>query len=293
MRRALVAAVAGLAAPAAAGSFQALIDNDVVFGTDRGYTSGVRLSWLADAAAPDAPRPEFGLVQDIYTPDTKRDIRGQGDRPYVGRLRLFGAVHAIAPGRFDTLEASAGVAGSSALGRQSQELIHRVVPSPETDWSRELPDRFDGAIAGTLTRVPWRQPGGFALAVHGGAVLGTMQGYAHAGAEIRFGGEGAPWSATLRHAATPAGDAGGEGGFSAFLGASVKGVFRDRLIERNADDPGLTLERRRAVGRVAGGVAWSARWGTVTFALAQDSDAFAQQRYPQRFGSLAVAIPLD
>lgn len=292
MRRLAAAAAAALALPAAAASLQAAIDNDVVFGTDRGYTSGVRLSWFSDVK-PGGPAREFGLSQDIFTPDTKHDILGAFDRPYAGRLALFGALHRVDYDRFDTLALAAGVTGPSALGRQSQDLIHRVVPSPETDWSRQLSDRLDASVAASLTRVAWRPSDAVSIAVHGGGELGTVRGFAHAGAEIRYGAVDGPYSALLRHAPTPVPGVGREGGLSAFLGASVQGVFRDRLLDREAGDPGIALDRKRAVARIAAGVSWRARWGAVTFTLARDTDAFAQQRYPESFGSLVVALPLD
>lgn len=292
MRRALAAAAAAAVLPAAASSFQAAVDNDAAFDTDRGYTSGVRLTWVGDAPSGE-PRREFGLQQDIFTPDAKRDILGRRDRPYAGRLRFLGALHRIGDDRHDTLAVSAGVLGPSALGRQAQDAIHRIVPSPATDWSLQLSDRFDGSVGGTLSRVAWRPGDAFAVAWHAGATAGTVEGFGHAGAELRWGPAGAPWSALLRHVATPVADAGRGGGLSVFLGASVKGVFRDRLLERNAGDPGALLDRKRAVGRIAAGVAWRAAWGAVSFALAQDSDAFEGQRYPQRFGSLTLAIALD
>jgi hypothetical protein len=47
---------------------------------------------------------------------------------------------------------------------------------------------------------------------------------------------------------------------------------------------------KHGVVRLAAGVAWSAPWGVVTFALAQDSREFETQRTLQRFGSLALHL---
>ena len=58
------------------------LDNDVVFGTDRWYTSGVR---LARVARHESHAIELGLLQEIYTPEAKRFTFGTVDRPPAAR----------------------------------------------------------------------------------------------------------------------------------------------------------------------------------------------------------------
>jgi hypothetical protein len=92
----------------------------------------------------------------------------------------------------------------------------------------------------------------------------------------------------LRFAATP--EITKADGWSAYAGASVRGVGRNELLSANYDTGGAALDRETVVTRFAAGVAWNARWGTITFDLAQDSREFEQQREPHRFGSLTVHV---
>lgn len=277
-----------------ADSFQFTGQNDSGFNTDRGYTSGVRFSYLWEGRVADAPRFEAGIRQQIFTPDTRVDPLALSDRPYAGRLLLFGARHSGREGRLDTIEASAGVAGPSALGEQAQDFFHRFVDAPDGDWSRQIHDRFDGSVGATTThRLLESGTMPLALAGHAGVSLGTVLSYAHVGAEIRWGAAGAPYSEALRLASTPATGVGRATGFAAFAGASVRAVFRNRLLVRNSDDPGTSLEREDAVARYAAGVSWSAAWGTTSFALVQESHEYEGQPFTMRFWSLSLALPLD
>ena len=277
---ALMAAVALPVAAAATAPGEALwylqVDNDVPFGTDRWYTSGVRVARVANGI-------EWGVVQEIYTPEAKKWRRGVADRAPAGRLLLSLAKHEVTPAAFQTLEVMAGIRGPSAHGRESAEAIHQVIPAPFVDWNRQLPDEFDGTLVASRSQSAWGP-----LKLHFGAQLGTQVVLVHAGFEARVGG--APESAgrLLRFAATPEQARGS--GWSAYAGASVRGVGRNELLSANYDAGGAPLQRETRVSRLAAGVAWSARWGAVTFDLAQDSREFEQQREPHRFGSLAVHV---
>ncbi|MBC8024186.1 MAG: DUF2219 family protein, partial [Burkholderiales bacterium] len=188
------AALVAAALPAQAAPGDALwylqVDNDVAFGTDRWYTSGLRLARVKDGV-------EWGLVQEIYTPEAKRWRRGVSDRAPVGRLLASCARHDLLPDAFQTIEVMAGVRGPSAGGRRSAEVIHQIIPAPFVDWTRQLDDRFDGTIAAVRSQ----SAGTFKL--HYGAQIGTQLAFAHAGAEARVGAARDGASRLLRFAATP------------------------------------------------------------------------------------------
>ena len=258
------------------------IDNDVVFNTDRYYTSGLRLARTHRSG--DGQRLELGLVQEIYTPDLNHPTAN--DRPYVGRLFGYGARHDYAAGMHRTLEASLGVRGPSAGGRQTMELAHRIVTAPESDWSNQLPDHADLQFGAAQSQSLGFCPPDICIA-HFGAAIGTTQTFAHAGAELRAGPRPVP-TQLLRYAATP--PLAGPAGWGAFAGVSARLVARNALLEGNADPGARDVEIKHGVVRVAAGIAWSAGWGVVTFALAQDTREFETQRVPQRFGSLAVHL---
>jgi len=274
--RRLAAALAAVALPAAAAADDALwylqVDNDVPFSTDRWYTSGVRIARVKEGI-------EWGLVQEIYTPEAKRWHRGVSDRPPAGRLLVSAARHDFSPDLFQTIELLAGVRGPAAGGQGAAEAIHHVIPAPFVDWNRQLGNEFDGTLAAVRSQLlgPVR--------VHYGAQVGTQLTFAHAGVEARVGNAGSA-SRLLRFAATP--ELSKLAGWSAYAGAGLRGVARNKLLAGNYDPQQPPLSRERAVTRIAAGIAWIASWGAVTFDLAQDSREFTQQREPHRFGSLAL-----
>ena len=279
MDRVILLAVLALAAGTCAAEdarWYLKVDNDVVFGTDRWYTSGVRLARVQDDL-------EFALVQEIYTPDAKNWHFGVDDRAPVGRLLAIGAMHGRGADHLQTFEVAAGMRGPSAHGRESTDTIHQVIPAPEVDWSRQLDDRFDGHVAFTRSQSVFFD----ALKLHGGGTLGTQVSFAHAGFELRAGDKSMA-SSLLRFISTP--PFGSAPGWSAYAGASIRAVGRNELISKNYDPFGPELDYRRSVSRVAAGVAWTAGWGMVAFDLAQDSREFEAQSHPMRFGSLTIHV---
>ena len=277
------------------------LDNDVLFTTDRWYSSGVRIARtfplasdhaLARVLVPEstrAQRVDFGVLQEIYAPESERFVPGDRDRAPVGRLFLTVARQDYAPQLHQTIELDVGVRGPAALARQSSDAIHRIIHGPRVDWSRELGNRADVQVAWVQTR---RIPEGVtfaALGLHYGAVVGNNVAFPHAGIEIRAGDSSTAISATplLRFAATPPIEAGQRGRrVSLFAGASARAVLRNTLLEQRRGSVEEALEREDVVFRLAAGITWRPAWGVVSLAVAQDSREFATQRTPQRFGSL-------
>ncbi len=276
---ALVLAFAAPVTAAADADWYLQVDNDVAFGTDRWYSSGVRIARVAEGV-------EWGLLHEVYTPDARHWAPGVSDRAPVARLLASAAFHDRAPGVFQTLELEAGVRGPAALGRQTTQAIHRLIPAPEVDWSRQLENRFDAQIAAVRSQSLATDR----IKAHVGAVIGRDVTFAHAGVELRFGADAAASSQLLRFAPTPPWGESAAQGFGAMLGASARAVARNALLERNYDPFGPEISRRSSVARLVAGVSWSQPWGSLAFALAQDSREFDAQSAPHRFGSLAIHV---
>jgi hypothetical protein len=277
---ALLAGSAGAFAADEGARWYLQIDNDVVFGTDRWYTSGVRLARVASHGDHEV---EWGLTQEVYTPEAKRFAPGVTDRLPSARLLLSAARHDRLATCFQTIELALGVRGPSARGRESTDLIHQVIPAPEVDWSQQEGDRFDGQVA--FVRSHSFRP----LVLHYGASLGSQLALAHVGAELRTGAGAGPEISTglMRFASTPPLAQGR--GWGAFAGLSARVIARNELLQRGYGD-GAPIERNRFVSRLAAGLTWAQGWGSVAFTLAQDSREFEGQRTPHRFGSLAVHV---
>jgi hypothetical protein len=259
------------------------VDNDLVFATDRAYSSGLRLARVSGVGDLQV---EWGLLHEIYSPEGKYWHPGVDDRAPTARMLLYGARHRFTPAFMETLELGVGVRGPAARGKQLTEAVHKFADAAEVDWSRQEGDQVD------IQLVAVRSHAFGDFHVHYGAVAGSEQAFVHGGVEWRHG-EGAALvalSPLLRYAATPPPPSSAPPGWAIFAGASLRGVAHNAMIERNYDPYGPELEPRHAVGRAAIGAAWVCGWGSVTFALAVESREFDAQREPQAFGSLTAHL---
>ena len=281
---ALLACIAPLVQAQAPGSRWYLqVDNDLVFGTDRGYSSGLRLGRVSGVGDIQV---EWGVLQEVYSPEGKYWAPGKDDRAPAARLLAYGARHRLTPSLHETLELAIGVRGPSALGEQVTDIAHKWADAANVDWSREESDQVDVQAVAVRSHAI----GDFHL--HYGAVAGNHLAFGHGGVEWRHG-TGAAMAALsplLRYAATPPPPSSAPPGWAVFAGAGVRAIARNAMIERNYDPFGPELKPKRAVGRAAAGVAWVGAWGSLTFALAMDTREFAAQREPQAFGSLTVHV---
>lgn len=264
------------------------VDNDVVFHTDRWYSSGVRIARVSHDV-------EWGIAQELYTPDVQHGPPGAPDRAPTARLLATLDQHFRGEFAYQTVGIALGVRGPSALGEQTQKLAHRIVPSgANIDWTREMrPDRYDASVVWTRTQRSAREsPMGEGLKLHFGSVLGNQQLFAHLGAEYRIGDDAARGlsSRLLRFAPTPpVTDSGAPAiGWSAFAGAGVRGVARNELLAQDYDPAKPDLKVERALGRAVVGATYGARWGSIEFDLAADTKEFKGQHTAQKFGSLTL-----
>ena len=285
MKRVVAAttAVVALAAGAAEDDtrWYTQVDNDLVFDTDRWYSSGIRIARVEGSGDLQV---EWGLLHEIYSPEGKHWFPGVDDRAPTARLLVYGARHRLASSYFETLELAAGVRGPAARGKQLTDTVHKFVSAAKVDWSRQEGDQLDVQLAAVRSHAV----GDFHL--HYGAVVGSEQGFAHGAVEWRVG-EGAArvaLSPILRYAATPPPPTTAPHGWAFFVGAGARAVAWNDMIDRNYDAFGPELEPRHVVGRAATGVAWVGAHGALTFAIAAETREFDAQRRSQGFGSLTA-----
>jgi len=265
------------------------LDNDVVFHTDRWYSSGVRLARVSNDV-------EVGVLQEIYTPDVQHGPPGAPDRAPTARLLLSLSQHFRGTSAYQTVGIEAGIRGPSALGEQAQKAIHKVIPGgANIDWSRQLPDEYDAQVLWTRTqRSDPASPIGEGLKLHFGAVLGNQMLFGHIGAEYRIGSPSARGlsSPLLRFAPTPPVTDGGlpAMGWSAFVGGSVRAVARNETLTQDYDPTKPELKIHRAVGRAVAGVTYARAWGSMQFALATETHEFHGQHTAHKFASLSLQV---
>jgi len=201
----------------AGGTLGIYVENDLFAGTDRYYTSGIKLSWsspnlqkYSDSSYGAPLVPVFNLIpwindenfqknivfslgQNIYTPD---DTEAAGlltnDRPYAGWLYVgIGVVWKNAEVR-NSLVLDIGVVGSWSYAQETQRLIHdlRGFDYPK-GWDNQLHNELGFTLA--YERM-WRWPKherrsglDWEILPHAGAAVGNVRTFANVGAEVRLG----------------------------------------------------------------------------------------------------------
>lgn len=204
------------------GTFSIQHENDLFAGTDRHYSSGLRISWLSPegdnvweplgvvqgllqtvAQEYNRERTRFGwaLGQDIYTPENRlaTDLISD-DRPYAGWLYGSLSIHTVTADPNDrtrkvseSVELSLGIVGPESLGEEAQDFIHEArLIDPFRGWDNQL--KTEPGILLNYER-KWRRRDPIP---HGeyfeadfiprmGASLGNVMTQAGAGGAVRFG----------------------------------------------------------------------------------------------------------
>ena len=195
------------------------LENDLVAGTDRNYTNGIKLTWVSgnvqdyvddpclpqwirgfnrklefiDAGDYASRNMSISLGQSIFTPKNP-DLNPPDpkDRPYAGWLYLGLGYNARGDDFMRTYEVNLGVIGPAAIARQSQDLIHDARDIKRFEgWNYQLKNEF-GAQLIYERKDKWTSATGpFNISVdaisHYGASLGNVATYANVGGEIRIG----------------------------------------------------------------------------------------------------------
>ena len=199
------------------GTLGLYVENDLFAGTDRYYTSGVKLSWSSPnlQSYSDSPYSSpflplfniipyinakdyqknltFSLGQNIYTPDDTTQVNLiENDRPYAGWLYLgLGVIWKNADVR-NSLVLDIGIVGPSAYGQEAQRFIHdlRDLDYPR-GWENQLKDELGFVLA---YERKWRWPHhasrsglDWEVLPHAGAALGNVRTFANVGGEVRVG----------------------------------------------------------------------------------------------------------
>lgn len=192
--------------PPEGSEFQLFIENDILAGTDRYYTNGVKLGfgvpfetlrdflntpakYTLDIFSDSTASHNFGLFvgQNIYTP---RDITIAApqpyDRPWASWLYLGGVAQRVKGNRLDTTEIDIGVVGPPALGEQVQSDWHRLIGVAQPKgWDNQSPSELGFSVAYLQKRKYGNAH--FELVPHAGLTLGTVMTLARVGGTMRFG----------------------------------------------------------------------------------------------------------
>lgn len=185
-------------------------ENDHFVQTDRGFTNGLKLTWLsAEKDLSGAKswldrllfvfKPDFrhfrsySLRQDMFTPDDLTEVElVEWDRPYAGYLEFELGAHSQSRFRAAYWGLSLGVVGPLSLAEHAQKLIHLSGrPDWPEGWSHQLKNELAVQV---YSENKWkislaeRAKGlGLDIIPQWGGGLGNVYVYAHSGFQVRLG----------------------------------------------------------------------------------------------------------
>lgn len=318
-----MAALLAAALPAAAateaknGVWTLLMENDLFYGSDRNYTSGVGLAWVASPKPPPewAERlartvpwfPEIGEIrhgyvvgQNMYTP---RDISlpdpPLDDRPYAGWLYATIGLGVESVGQTDFFALTVGVVGPASLAEQSQKAIHEITGSPHPQgWDTQLKNEPGIELA---YQRRWRDvaKGDFAgfeydLTPHAGGALGNVYTYANAGFTVRYGRRLASDLGPMRIRPSPPGS-----GFFVpadtfswygFVGMDGRAFARNVFLDGNTWRDSRSVKKVPLVGDLQWGLAVTWKGVRATYTHVRRSREYETQGPSSDFGAFAVSV---
>lgn len=88
----------------------------------------------------------IGLVNEIYTPDTKSYIPPANEHPYAGIMYLIFGINQRRENSFERIWIDVGMTGTASLAKPIQDLVHSTINadsnSPLPGWHTQIADEF-------------------------------------------------------------------------------------------------------------------------------------------------------
>ncbi|MFT4266402.1 MAG: lipid A deacylase LpxR family protein [Xenophilus sp.] len=312
-------------------TFNLRVDNDL-FGGDRqdqGYTSGLGITlvspnvvdYQSDPCLPAMARglnrylsdlsPEgfeqqnmvFSLGQGLFTPhDIARADLIPDDRPYAGLLLASVGYNARRGDELRTSHLRVGIVGPSALGRQTQNLVHRIIGSERANgWANQLRDEPVVQLVHERMRrwAPAHDQGGWSWDAigHWGGVVGNLASYVNAGVELRYGWRlpddfgSTPMRPAGENTAPPRGPGSAAAGWAghAFLSTDVRLMFNDITLDGNTFRNSHSVDMRHAGADLGYGLVLTHGPWKFAFARYHRTREFRGQKETPVFGSFTIS----
>lgn len=320
----------------AVGAVSVYFENDIFYNTDEYYTNAVKLRFISPSlqslaengmlsdhldglmeAVQKIRRTEVmqynvsaGIGQSLYTPrDTQTKSLQRDDRPYAAHLYGFLGLHVKEPHLMDTYELSLGMVGPAALGRQTQNTVHRIKGvDTAKGWKNQLRNEPAAALSWTrnyrITADDDTQGWNWNLLPYHSLTVGNVLTQAALGTEVRFGynlprtfgtsqikpgsSVHAPSDSSLPSAADPG------WGFYLFLGAEGRAVARNIFLDGNTWKDSHSVEKKPFVGELNGGFGVTINGINVSYNHVYLTREFKKQpKKKQEYGSINITIPFD
>lgn len=296
--------------------FTVVVENDLFGGTDRHYSNGLRLEWVAPEervslwlrrAARLQPfvnldgaelREGYAIAHTLYTAsDITLENPPADDHPYAAHARLNWFAAARTAREEHTILVDVGLIGPSAQGEFIQTRWHQLIDGEEPrGWDSQLHDELVFAISGQRSRRLLAEhigPLDMDVLGHAGLTLGTLRTDASLGATIRIG-RGLSDSFTpprLRPALSPSSMYSPQAAYGGyvFFGVGGYGVARDIFLDGNTYRDSASVDRKSWVGDMQAGVALHLKRYRLAFTYVVRSEQYDGQNGPQRFGAISLS----
>lgn len=312
--------------PLHADVFNIAWDNDLFTGSDRGYTNGVRLSYLTSAAEagnqgsaslaraardgltflPGVGDPanqhavSFSLRQLMVTPeDINREEPQLDDMPYAGHLSLSGTLWSWNNDTVTGFGGHLGVVGPESGAEAIQKWVHKVTGSEDPrGWDNQLGTDVIGGLQAAHGRklLHAGQTGDIEqqLSVVGSAVLSNFRTTANTGLIWRLGRHLPTnfipdYAGTAPTIALPGSFSESAPAWSVFIGLGVEYIAYSYL-EDNADD--YRFKEDPFLAQIGLGGTW--QWDRLQAALILRASTGEEQRNQDNFsfGTLSLSWAL-
>ncbi len=302
------------------GTLSLTVENDAVAGgTDRNYTSGVRLGYLTGPdrvwgivdglaglllAAEEEDVVRFGIAigQSMFTPqDIEEEAPLPDQHPYAGWLYADLSILVEREHSLDTLSLQGGVVGPDAGGEWTQTNIHELIHSDEPKgWDNQL--RHEAGVVVTFDRkwralAEWEAVGlGVDITPNAGFSLGNVLTQATAGLTLRLGNDladdyGPP---RIRPSLAGGGFFNPSDGFGwyVFAGAAGRAVAYNIFLDGNTIRDSLEVDRRPFVLDVQVGVVIQLLRAQLALTVVGRTEEFETQEKEQIFGAVSLSFKL-
>lgn len=299
--------------------FSLSIENDSLGGgTDRDYTSGVRITYfdfnapvpsVIDNIADYVPTFDinetssiaWSLGQNLYTPaDIGARQQDPNDRPWAAWLYAAAGLTTVTDNHIDELELTLGIVGPAALGEPAQKSIHSLIESANPNgWDNQL-DNEPGAIVSWRRR--WPRTASFETMTLYGSLepnfnisLGNIYSYAGAGMTIKLSPLAERWQdhPPRVRPAIP-----GTGYFQLprddwswylFAGADGRAIARNIFLDGNTFSDSHSVDKKYFVADLNAGIALTYKRTRLSYSLVYRTEEFHGQDDPSVFGVLSLS----
>lgn len=296
-------------------------ENDLyASGDDRNYTNGARVTYYKMGEQPpaffnaiDRLIPTFtinpttsiyySLGQNIYTPkDITRATQDPNDRPWAAFLYGSAGMTSVTDNHIDEVEATLGIIGPYALGKEVQTFVHdhisdsptprgwdnqlKTEPGVMLSWERRFPERF-GFDAGNFSA---------GVEPHFGVTLGNVYTYANTGLSFRLSPHEGRWQDDPIRVRP---NMPGTGAFfvpenkwswELFGGVEGRAVARDIFLDGNTFADSYSVDKVPLVGDATAGLAFTYNKVRISYAVVYRTKEFQDQDDPSVFGTVSLGI---